>query len=595
MNKIIKTYNMEISYSEERNVQILLALLKQNGIKRVVASPGSTNVCFVGSIQSDPYFEVYSCVDERSAAYMACGIAEETGEPVLLSCTGATASRNYYPAMTEAFYRRLPVIAVTSSQQTERIGHMLTQVTDRRQLAADVVVEKVEVPVVLSDDEKWNCEIQINKALLACKQRGGGPVHINLITNRSRSFGVKELPKVNAIKHYRYSDELPDLPEGKKVVFIGSHRHFTEAETRIVDEFCASQDAVVFYEMTSGYYGRYGIKYDLLAAQTSSGSDFKNVDLLIHIGEIAGADFQSFIKPKQVWRVCWDGEIKDPFRKLNSIFEMAEETFFKHYIVEDAGKHELYDAYKAETNRLFDKLSNTELPFSHTWIAEQLVGKLPQNSEIHAGILNSFRSWNLFELPDNVRGYCNVGGYGIDGCVSSLVGASFIHPEKLYFGVFGDLAFFYDMNCIGNRHIRNNIRIILVNNGKGNEFHNHGQLWEKAFSSEEIDRFGSAAGHFGNQSPELVKHYVQDLGFEYFSSKNKEEFNEVAPVFMQGELTGKPLLWEIFTNGDDDANAYQIMRSLDENPIAKIKGKVVDGMRDVVGDNTLRKLHALVK
>ena len=586
---------MEISYSEERNVQILLALLKENGIKRVVASPGSTNVCFVGSIQSDPYFEVYSCVDERSAAYMACGIAEETGEPVLLSCTGATASRNYYPAMTEAFYRRLPVIAVTSSQQPERIGHMLTQVTDRRQLAADVVVASVEVPVVLSDDEKWNCEIQVNKALLACKQRGGGPVHINLITNRSRSFGVKELPKVNAIKHYSYNDLLPDLPDGKKVVFIGSHRKFSDAETRIIDDFCASQDAVVFYEMTSGYYGRYGIKYDLIAAQSMSNSAFKNVDLLIHIGEIAGADFQSFIKPKQVWRICQDGEIKDPFRKLTTIFEMTEETFFRNYIKEGTDNHKLYDEYKAESTRLFELLRNAELPFSHFWIAEQLVHRLPENSEIHAGILNSFRSWNLFELPNNVHGYCNVGGYGIDGCVSSLIGSSFIHPEKLYFGVFGDLAFFYDMNCLGNRHIKNNVRIILVNNGKGNEFHNRGQLWEKAFTSDEIDRFGSAAGHFGNKSPELVKHFAQDLGFEYFSSNNKEEFEKVAPVFTKGDLTEKPLFWEIFTNGDDDALAYQMIRSLEENTIAKIKGKVVDGMRDVVGDNMLRKIHALVK
>lgn len=586
---------MDISYSEERNVQILIALLKENGIKRVVASPGSTNVCFVGSIQSDPYFEIYSCVDERSAAYMACGIAEETSEPVLLSCTGATASRNYYPAMTEAFYRRLPVIAITSSQQPERIGHMITQVTDRRQLAADVVVASVEVPVVLSDDEKWNCEIQVNKALLACKQRGGGPVHINLITNRSRSFGVKTLPKVNAIKHYDYEDTLPELPAGKKVVFIGSHRNFSETETRIIDDFCASQDAVVFYEMTSGYYGRYGVKYDLIAAQSASGSDFKNVDLLIHIGEIAGADFQSFIKPKQVWRVCRDGEIKDPFRKLTCIFEMTEEAFFSHYTEENADRHQLYDAYKDETARLFDKLRNTELPFSHFWIAEQLAGKLPANSEIHSGILNSFRSWNMFELPESVRGYCNVGGYGIDGCVSSMVGASFIHPERIYFGVFGDLAFFYDMNSIGNRHIRNNIRIILVNNGKGNEFHNRGQLWEKAFSSDEIDRFGSAAGHFGNKSPELVKHYAQDLGFEYMCSTNKDEFNEVAPLFMQEELTERPLFWEIFTNGDDDALAYQQVRSLDESTVAKIKGKVVDGMRDAVGDNMLRKIHALVK
>lgn len=586
---------MEYKYSEERNVQILIALLKENGIKRVVASPGSTNVCFVGSIQTDPYFEVYSCVDERSAAYMACGIAEETGEPVLLSCTGATASRNYYPAMTEAFYRRLPVIAVTSSQQTERIGHMITQVTDRRQLAADVVVKSVQVPVVLSDDEKWNCEMQLNTALHACMQKGGGPVHINLITNRSRSFNSKELPKVNSIKRFCYDDSLPKLPEGKIVVFIGSHKDMTEEATGKIDAFCASQDAVVFYEMTSGYYGRFGVKYDLMAAQSLSNSAFKNIDLLIHIGEIAGGDFQSFLNPKQVWRVCQDGEIKDPFRKLSAIFEMKEETFFKYYIKEGIEKHQLYDDYRQEAKRLFDKLSNADLPFSNTWIAEQLSKALPPNSEIHPGIMNSFRAWNLFELPPSVHSYCNVGGYGIDGCMSSMIGASFVHPDKIYFGVFGDLAFFYDMNVLGSRHIRNNIRIILINNGKGNEFHNSGQLWERAFSSEDIDKFGSAAGHYGNKSKELVKHFVQDLGFEYLSACTKEDVVKTIPFFTQKEMTSKPLLLEIFTNGEDDAKAYEIIRSLEERPIAKIKGKIVDGMRDTLGDNMLRKVHALLK
>lgn len=51
-------------YSSERNVQILLALLKRNGIKKVIVSPGGTNICFVGSIQNDPFFEIYSSVDE---------------------------------------------------------------------------------------------------------------------------------------------------------------------------------------------------------------------------------------------------------------------------------------------------------------------------------------------------------------------------------------------------------------------------------------------------------------------------------------------------------------------------------------------------
>lgn len=96
-------------YTNERNVQVVIALLKAYGIRKVIASPGTTNMTFVASIQDDPFFEMYSSVDERSAAYLACGLAAESGEPVVISCTGATASRNYMPGLTEAYYRKLPV------------------------------------------------------------------------------------------------------------------------------------------------------------------------------------------------------------------------------------------------------------------------------------------------------------------------------------------------------------------------------------------------------------------------------------------------------------------------------------------------------
>ena len=97
---------MKKGYTDERNAQILISLMKKNGIKKVVASPGATNICFVASLQYDPYFEIYSAADERSAAYIACGLAAESGETVALSCTGATSSRNYMPALTEAYYRK---------------------------------------------------------------------------------------------------------------------------------------------------------------------------------------------------------------------------------------------------------------------------------------------------------------------------------------------------------------------------------------------------------------------------------------------------------------------------------------------------------
>ena len=103
---------METSYSSEKGIQILIALLKQHGIRKVVASPGGTNMMLNASLMYDGNFQMFSSNDERSAAYIACGLAEESGEPVMITCTGATASRNYMPGLTEAFYRKLPILVV---------------------------------------------------------------------------------------------------------------------------------------------------------------------------------------------------------------------------------------------------------------------------------------------------------------------------------------------------------------------------------------------------------------------------------------------------------------------------------------------------
>ena len=134
-----------MGYSVKKHVQILLAVLKGHNIKKVVVSPGTTNIFFVGSIQSDDWFEIYSAPDERSAAYMACGLAEESGEAVALSCTGATASRNYMPGLTEAFYRKLPVLAITSGISSVMPYNNIPQVVDRSALPNDIANESVVV------------------------------------------------------------------------------------------------------------------------------------------------------------------------------------------------------------------------------------------------------------------------------------------------------------------------------------------------------------------------------------------------------------------------------------------------------------------
>lgn len=224
---MMKTINllMDLFYSAERNVQILVALLKAHGIRYVIASPGTTNINFVISVQNDPFFKVFSSVDERSAAYLACGIASESGEPVVLSCTGATASRNYVSGLTEAYYRKLPVLAVTSTQNPIRVGHLMPQVIDRSQQLGDMVVESVLLGMVRSSDDEWNCEVKANKALIALRRHGGGPVHINLETAYNQNFSLRELPPTRQIHHIMPHDQFPPLPqEGKIAVFVGDRK-----------------------------------------------------------------------------------------------------------------------------------------------------------------------------------------------------------------------------------------------------------------------------------------------------------------------------------------------------------------------------------
>lgn len=237
---------MEQYYTDERNVQILISLLKEHGIKRVVASPGSTNVTFVGSIQQDPFFEIYSCVDERSAAYMACGMAAESCEPVALSCTGATASRNYYPALTEAYYRKLPILAITSTQEEANIGHLIPQVLDRSAQPHDIVKMSVHLQTVKDDIDEWDVTIKANKAILELNHHGSGPVHVNLTTRYSKNFMIKKLNPVRKIERICLKDEWPLMPNCKIAVFVGSHLRWSERLTQAVDNFCASYGAVVF-------------------------------------------------------------------------------------------------------------------------------------------------------------------------------------------------------------------------------------------------------------------------------------------------------------------------------------------------------------
>jgi len=573
-------------YTDEKNTLVLIALLKSHGIRKVVVSPGTTNIAFVGSIQNDPHFEMYSSVDERSAAYIACGLAAESGEPVVITCTGATASRNYLSGLTEAYYRKLPVLAITATQAISKVGHHIAQVIDRSSMPNDVVRFSVTLPIVKDDDDLWDCEVKVNRAILELSRHGGGPVHIDNPTTYSRSFNTRVLPKARLIDRITATSKFPDMSSGKIAVFIGAHKAMSKEQTETLDRFCVSNNAVVFCDHTSSYKGKYHVLFSLASCQIMFDDAGVLPDILIHIGEVSGDYFNLMLAGKQVWRVSEDGEIRDTFRKLRYVFEMSEQSFFEYYT-----KKNLRDtsSYLQLCNSKIKKVYNNipDLPFSNIWVAYRMAHLIPENSTIHFGILNSLRSWNFFEIPNSVSSASNVGGFGIDGGISSLFGASLANENRLYFGVFGDLSFFYNLNVMGNRHIGNNLRILLINNGKGTEFKlsgNPGSLF-----GEDTDKYIAAGQHFGNQSKVLVKHYVQDLGFEYLCATDKHEFDQVYERFLIPEITERPMLFEVFTNSTDEGEALDEISSIEEN----IKGKAKQMAKQLLSDksiNTIKKI-----
>lgn len=585
---------MRHDYTDERNAQIIISLMKAHNIRKVIASPGTTNICLIASIQNDPFFEIYSAADERSAGYIACGLSAESGEPVAISCTGATASRNYMPALTEAYYRKLPILAITSSRRSSRIGHNMDQVTDRTLLPKDVAKMSVQMPLVYDKESEWACIIAANKAMLELTHRGNGPVHINLETNYSKNYDVKELPETRAIYRVTNKDKMPEIEAGKIAIMVGAHKEWSSKLTESVNEFCRKYNAVVLCDHICNYKGEYGVFMNLLARQSNYRSVVKDVDLMIHIGDVTASNYD--ITTKSVWRVNPDGELRDTYGKLKYVFEMEEEEFFSKYALakKTVQKNTLIEKCEEEIRDLYEQLGSKieKLPFSNAWIASQTAHRLPENAVLHLGIQNSLRFWNYFMTPKSVLGYSNTGGFGIDGSLSSTIGAALADKNKVYYCVLGDLAFFYDMNSLGNKHLPSNIRIILINNGKGAEFKlsgNPGHMF-----GEDTDVYISAAGHYGNKSPNLVKHYAEDLGFKYYAVNNKDEYPEILDEIVKPNFFKEPIIVEVFTHSEDEDMALTLLSEVKSETKQAVKNNTKKVIKKLIGEKTANKLKRML-
>ncbi len=539
-------------------VHLLVAALKAYGISTVVTCPGTMNSKFTYLIQEDAYFECLSVVDERSAAYVACGYATESGEPVVVTCTGATASRNFLSAMTECYYRDIPVIALTFNNEAGTNYSLTAQHLDRSVSPCDAKRMSINLPSVSQNDaERSRCITLINAAL-SCAAYGHHPVHINCPSciQGDVSYQSDEIRKVPAFfpavkccfdNFASYGAEL----SGKKVgVLIGSHKIFSSTGEGALSSFAQEWNCPVFCDHTSHYNGKNKV---LISRASCMLPKVLLPDVMIDIGGICG-DYSAerLYRNAEVWRVSANEMYSARYNiPVARFFNASEESFF-----ESVKKHnDASGSYFHDIQSICASFAIPRLPLSNLLVCSELARMIPQGASLDLAILNSLRSMNWMQLDPSIDVNCNVGGFGIDGALSSCIGRSLCNKKRLHFVIVGDLAFFYDMNVLGIRHIANNLRILLIQNNRGEEFRLNPML-EKNLGNK-TDCYIAAAGHYPSG---CAKAWAEACGFEYMWAETVEQLTGQIPAFCR-DNPDRSLLFEVFTKNEDEQSALTLIRS----------------------------------
>lgn len=552
-------------YSNLRNVQILIVLLKQYGIRRVVISAGTRHTPFVGSIEQDPWFETYSVVDERGASFFALGLIELLQEPAAIVCTSGTAAANYVSAANEAFYQHLPLVILTADRNPYYEFQQEEQMIPQERLFADVIRKSVTLPHVRDDKDAWYCARVCSEALLELDHREPGPVHINFIVENDYPvkqgivrFEEKGLPPVRKIRRLMHESPVSEWREWSKLlassrvlIVYGQRARLGKEARDEFDRFCSRCDCAVSVDLLSNLNGDAAVRtFALMRSMGDTVLEELMPDLVITMNANTVSEVKGRLSRHAGrfghWHVSLDGNVSDPFKCLPDIVECSPEGFFGRMaeLMSERIDHPFRDAWKDAASRIGDEGSLCDEPFdwSAVKVTQRFMRRIPENAVLHLANSNTVRIANFFEVAPSVDVFCNRGCNGIDGSMSSYLAQSYVSDRPSYL-LIGDLSFFYDMNCLWTSYVGSSTRILVVNNSGGAIFHSYPNTTNVPTLDDHI-----AAAHGAS-----VEGWCRDRGFKYCAARTDEEL-EIAldALFEQG---GGPVIVEAFTDKEGDADA----------------------------------------
>jgi 2-succinyl-5-enolpyruvyl-6-hydroxy-3-cyclohexene-1-carboxylate synthase len=559
-----------VKYSKIPVAQSIVALCVAKNIKHVVISPGSRNAPLTIGFTHHPEITPYSIVDERCAAFMALGMAQQLQEPVAIVCTSGSALLNYYPAIAEAFYSDIPLVVISADRPIERIdigdGQTIRQknvfenhILYSANLHSEVVLESEATDKKLQQkqfESQRHNEREINLALNKALE-DKGPVHINVpfyepLYDIVDDLKVKPLQIFPDIKDRTYTEkELTPYAElwnkaKRKMVIVGVAQP-NAVEQQFLEVLAKDDSVLVFTETTSNLqHPEFFTRIDTLIGPIERSGDAEEQfralqpDILLTFGGmIVSKKIKSFLRnyqPQQHWHVD-PKKAYNTFFCLNKHFETSVNSFFQNFLslTKTIGSDyaEKWKGVRKERQQRHEEYMQ-EIPYSDLKAMQSIVPLVPENYNVQLGNSSTVRYAQLFRWDATHRMYCNRGTSGIDGSVSTAAGAAIVSEQPTLL-ICGDLSFLYDSNGLWNNYIPKNFRIIVLNNAGGGIF----RILPGNKNTENFDTYFETVHNLNAAS------ICQMYDLDYLDARNIEETEQALKGFF--EPSEKPKLLEIFT------------------------------------------------
>ncbi|MCM1291508.1 MAG: 2-succinyl-5-enolpyruvyl-6-hydroxy-3-cyclohexene-1-carboxylic-acid synthase [Prevotella sp.] len=477
--------------SSKLSCRLIASILVEWGIRDVVVSPGSRNTPLILAMDAETSLRKHIVIDERSAAFFALGISQVSRQPVALVCTSGSAPLNYGPALSEAFYSGIPLIAITADRPQQWIDQDDSQTIRQFRALENVVKRSYDLPDLPDDfpEYRWMVERTVNDALIEATKHNPGPVHINVQLDAPLGKTIDTCKTQSRRIFYNCSteklsdsdiSELANRAIGKKILLVAGFMPPSDKLQYAVSKFSNLPNVAIMAETVSNLHLNKDV-YSIDKVLTTLSDEEKELmrpDIVISLGgALISRQIKEYLRkftPDEHWAIGYRDTTADCFRVLTRRIEASPQYLLRklfNKLVRESPQS--YYQIQWQELRRRAQLSAESLITNSPWCElkafNTLFQSLSPNINLQVANGTAIRYNQLLATSPFHSTFCNRGVSGIDGCTSTALGAASASKRPTIL-ITGDMAFSYDLSALTFTSIPNNFKIIIMDNRGGGIF-----------------------------------------------------------------------------------------------------------------------------